>query len=620
MSRILVFCTESTVTPHYMTSMFLGRSLKEQGHEVFGTFCKGIIPRCVVLDSISAPGDKTCVDFSNVCSGCQKTAISVFESYGLPAIDLVDSIPSLEECNEFIQKFEGNLADAVCDGAPIGRLALHDIVLAYKITDCENLKEEMISLHRSLVISGYMIYRSIRKIFEEYNFDSVITYNQYVQNMAAVLAARAVGKDGRIIYQISHQNVDRQWLCIEPYESRETWYRYLEAWPQWRDAPWQPDFIKRVGDDVLTRFAAQGSHIYSPTRTLDTDIRNKLSITDGSKIVVVFTSSLDEQVAQDQITQAMNRKSRDFGVDVFDNQIEWISHLVEKFRSNDARHLVVRVHPREGANKREKRVSGHLESLRAAFTDLPKNVTFIWPEDTVSSYDLMEQADVCLVAWSTIGLEAARLGIPVLTPFGSRHVYPNDVFLRSAASRDEHMNDLDRALDDSDRASVTSILLAFRWYLTTRFSSAVYIGDVIPTADFCEINHYAPSQNAPLLEQQTLAEARLENMRLEQAGRTGADRSAELEALRHELRRIVHFLLTGEQPEGQVFLHLLTGEEEPAPLPQPGITYLWVKGVQCVYQYNDTTLRRCSAAVARLAPVIAHVISADGSAFCPHQQ
>ena len=77
----------------------------------------------------------------------------------------------------------------------------------------------------------------------------------------------------------------------------------------------------------------------------------------------------------------------------------------------------MRIHPREGVNKRESVASQHLTRLREAFGKPYANCRFIWPADPVSSYDLGEAADVVLTSWSTIGLEMPATGAPVLVAF-----------------------------------------------------------------------------------------------------------------------------------------------------------------------------------------------------------
>lgn len=608
MRKVLLFCTEGMVPQHYSAVALIGRALQEQGHDVVATHCAGAIPRCVSLDSMSLPGGVESAHRPEVCHTCTLIASGIRRFYGLKAFDIGAHLPSAEVCDSFMTMFKDRMIDATVDGVAIGRLALHDVILAYKIADFSEATEEMRMLHHSLVRSAFVIYAAVKTVTAAYGFQRILVYGQYVQNMAALAAARAAGAEGRLLGHVSHRNVDRRWVFIEPLEWRETMYGYLKTWPRWREAAWKPEFIKMACDDLLTRFGAAGSHVYSPAKTLGEDVRRTLNIPDGVKIAAVFTSSLDEQVAQDQISRALGRSQHDDGVDIFENQIEWLSYLVEKLGGDPSRHLVVRVHPREGSNKREQRASSHLALLRRTFAALPNNVTFLWPEDVISSYDLMEAADACLVSWSTIGLEAARLGVPVLSPFGRRHVYPQDCFVRFSRSPEQHLADLNLALERSDKADVKSILTAFHWYLTPRFAGAVDLSDIVPTSDFAGLAPYRRPQNIADLERQIFDGPRLETYRAPPGPSPAEGRRLEAEALRRELRRIIHFLLTGVVLDDDVFLETGPLEDGVENTISPGCAYLEIRNGWCRYAYDGQLFQRRSPAAARLAAAAAHIV------------
>src|SRR5205807_8907478 len=107
----------------------------------------------------------------------------------------------------------------------------------------------------------------------------------------------------------------------------------------------------------------------------------------------------------------------------------------EYVESHDDLQLAVRIHPREGPNKREGGTSQHLQKLRREFGAYQHaRVRIIWPEDKTSSYDLGEAADLALVSWSSIGLELARLGVPVLTSTRGIGFLPEGDFLAFRAA------------------------------------------------------------------------------------------------------------------------------------------------------------------------------------------
>ena len=106
-----------------------------------------------------------------------------------------------------------------------------------------------------------------------------------------------------------------------------------------------------------------------------------------------------------------------------------VAALVDYVEESEDLSLIVRIHPRKGANKRESVVSQHLSRLRDAFGGAYAHCRFVWPADPVSSYDVGEAADLVLTSWSTIGLEMARLGASVLVAFnGAGAPIPRDDF------------------------------------------------------------------------------------------------------------------------------------------------------------------------------------------------
>jgi hypothetical protein len=68
------------------------------------------------------------------------------------------------------------------------------------------------------------------------------------------------------------------------------------------------------------------------------------------------------------------------------------------------------------------------------------------PDDSLSSYRLMEQADIGLVYTSTVGLELALLGKPVVVAAETH--YSGKGFTIDAANRDDHRQRLEEMLLD----------------------------------------------------------------------------------------------------------------------------------------------------------------------------
>jgi len=160
---------------------------------------------------------------------------------------------------------------------------------------------------------------------------------------------------------------------------------------------------------------------------------------------VVYTSSLDERYGLDSSLNLWN--AHPGRKDAFDSQIEWLEALQAFAASRDDLQIVVRVHPREGTKKRTG-ISEHLTQMKSAFAEPMQDVIIVWPDDPASSYDLMELADVVLVAWSSMGLESFRVGVPVLSWAGNMYYVDSDC-VRVATTKEDYFVTLDKMLNQN---------------------------------------------------------------------------------------------------------------------------------------------------------------------------
>jgi hypothetical protein len=89
---------------------------------------------------------------------------------------------------------------------------------------------------------------------------------------------------------------------------------------------------------------------------------------------------------------------------------EWISRTVQYFIGRPDVQLVIRIHPGE--------VLTHglsmAEVVRQVIPHQPEHIRLIGPKDKLNTYDLIEVADLGLVYTTTVGLEMAMNGLPVI--------------------------------------------------------------------------------------------------------------------------------------------------------------------------------------------------------------
>lgn len=100
---------------------------------------------------------------------------------------------------------------------------------------------------------------------------------------------------------------------------------------------------------------------------------------------------------------------------VFPSMFAWLEAAIEAAARTPDRLLVIRAHPAEVKVWWQKTRSTVAGFLAERFPTLPGNVRFVPPESEIDSYALMAAAETGLVYTSTVGMEMAIGGTPVIT-------------------------------------------------------------------------------------------------------------------------------------------------------------------------------------------------------------
>lgn len=99
------------------------------------------------------------------------------------------------------------------------------------------------------------------------------------------------------------------------------------------------------------------------------------------------------------------------GRNIFSHSMaRWLSRTVQYFYGRKDVQLIIRVHPGEVLTHGLSMV----EVVHNVLPKLPEHIHLIGPEDSINTYDLVEVADVGLVYTTTMGLEMAMKGLPVI--------------------------------------------------------------------------------------------------------------------------------------------------------------------------------------------------------------
>jgi hypothetical protein len=153
------------------------------------------------------------------------------------------------------------------------------------------------------------------------------------------------------------------------------------------------------------------------------------------------------------------------GRDIFASSMtEWITKTVQYFAKRTDVQMVIRVHPGEKLVPQAKSMG---TVVREALPEIPNHIHVIGALDKINTYDLIEIANVGLAYTTTVGLETAMNGRPVIS-CGQTH-YRARGFTLDPNSWDEYYATLGKVLSDIPTHQLNEKQTEFAWNYAYRF-------------------------------------------------------------------------------------------------------------------------------------------------------
>ena len=143
---------------------------------------------------------------------------------------------------------------------------------------------------------------------------------------------------------------------------------------------------------------------------------------------------------------------------------EWITRTVQYFARRPDVQLVIRIHPGEKIVPQAKSMG---TVVHEALSDIPSHIHLIGALDNVNTYDLIEIASLGLAYTTTVGVETAMNGIPVIS-CGDTH-YRGRGFTIDPNSWEEYFSTLENVLSDLPAHRLTEQQIAKAWNYAYRF-------------------------------------------------------------------------------------------------------------------------------------------------------
>jgi hypothetical protein len=274
--------------------------------------------------------------------------------------------------------------------------------------------------------------------------DVVIVPNGTIQEMGVVYrVAQHLGIQ-TVTFEFSDQG-ERIWLAQNTEIMR---HETDDIWKAKGAEPIQDEQLQQLHDLFAARKGAKKWKNFTrkwqgtPTQG-GLAVRDKVGL-DDRPVVLLATNVLGDSLT--------------LGRQVFSkNMAEWIEKTVMFFADRTDLQLVIRVHPGEQLIHGTSMV----DVVNAKLTALPEHIHLVKPKEKVNTYDILDITDLGLVYTTTVGLEMAMRGIPVVVS-GNTH-YRNRGFTHDPGSWNAYYEVLSGFLEDIEDARLTQEQVELAW-------------------------------------------------------------------------------------------------------------------------------------------------------------
>jgi hypothetical protein len=281
--------------------------------------------------------------------------------------------------------------------------------------------------------------------------DVVLVPNGLILEMGIVFrVARYLGIDA-VTYEFNDQR-EQIWLAQNSSIMRQETDYLVEARCS---QPMTDAMFERVAD---LENARRGARVWGKSKRLwqyvssqGADATRKQVGLDDRPVVMLAANVLGDSLT--------------LGRDIFAaSMTEWITKTVQYFAKRTDVQLVIRVHPGERLVPQAKSMG---TVVKEALPEIPSHIHVIGAMDNVNTYDLIEIANVGLAYTTTVGLETAMNGRPVIS-CGQTHYRGRGITL-DPGTWDEYYATLEKVLSDIPSHQMNEKQIEFAWNYAYRF-------------------------------------------------------------------------------------------------------------------------------------------------------
>ena len=405
--KILFFTPYIWWKLHALVDISLYHGLKLRGHDVDLISCDGFLPECDLYWEATNN-----IKDSNTCLRCTNFSKNILNWSHIPEHFLgqyVD-ILKIKEFEIFIDTLKDEaLLDVKWLDYNISEWVISSVNSHFRCNGISLNDKKHVATLRKYLLGAIKLIHAIEKFFEGNSPDTIVMFNGRMAPTRVMLEI-ALSRNIKVIcHERGAQNESIQFYenenCIGISKNK----LITELW---NGIPLNRFELEKVSQWINNRMAGKNLSFrpFNIGNNLDelSPIIQKAK-NDSMRIWTLFSSSTDEIIADKHIFSSS-----------FDSQEEWIQNTIQYAIQNPDVLLLIKAHPNIGSSTSV----GVNQSEISFFSKLKElhfeNVIIIMPGDNVSTYSLIDICDLGLCSVSTVSIELASKGVPVICSMNSQ--------------------------------------------------------------------------------------------------------------------------------------------------------------------------------------------------------
>jgi hypothetical protein len=442
---------------HLAIETVLAHAVLQRGGAPIFAYCGGRLPICDVMPVDAAP--------PMPCHSCREYASGAINAAGFDSVALHDVIDVGTSVRIARKRVAGLTTVAECEayidqGLAIGRLVRVSVAWFLSRGTLPD-SPEVVSTYRSFLVSGIVVARGLRAILTSTDAQRVFMLNGtfFAESIMSALATQR-----GLPFETYEKGFIRDSIVMTSEAPASQLKMPAGAWESARDTPLTDEEARAVEAYLISRRSGGGAlDNFWRERVEDVErIRRDQRLVAGRPLVVMFCNILWDSAV--------------LGRDIaFASMGDWVLGGIDWAASHPELDLVIRLHPAEVGLRNHPTRERMADHISAHVASLPSNVRVVEAGDPTSSYVFMDEASLGLVYTSTVGLELACTGVPVIVAADTH--YRGRGFTVDPATASDYWLAADRLMstpaDDAERAQLRELARRYAALFFFRFHNVL---------------------------------------------------------------------------------------------------------------------------------------------------